>query len=33
MPLPKIPGREVDPGRGDELRGRVAKLCRMKSKR
>ena len=33
MPVPKIPGQEVEPGRAYELIGRVAALCHMDSKR
>jgi len=33
MPVPQIPGREVDSRRAYELIGRVADLCQMESKR
>ena len=33
MPVPQIPGREVDSQRAYELIGRVAELCHMDSKR
>src|SRR5258708_4407083 len=33
MPVPPIPGREVESRRAYELTGRVAELCHMESKR
>jgi len=33
MPVPQIPGREVDSHRAYELLGRVADLCHMENKR
>ena len=33
MPVPKIPGQEVEPRRAYELIGRVADLCHLDNKR
>ena len=33
MPVPQIPGRQVEPRRAYELTGRVAELCHMEGKR